>query len=96
LFASLVLLMAVAKKKPRKTGATSGHITNLKQSISETFDIYGQDKLGEGQWHVYCLVLYEYLTVSNFMGRLLALTAHIKLVCRDKCTSLQRQRKMFW
>jgi len=65
---------------------------NLKQSISEAFDIYGQDKLGECQWHVHCLVLYE----SNVMGRLLALTAHIKLVCRDKCTSLQRQRKMFW
>jgi hypothetical protein len=33
LFPSLVLLMATAKKKPRKTGASSGHITNLKQSI---------------------------------------------------------------
>ncbi len=30
------------KKKPWKTGASSGHITNLKQSIWETFDIYGQ------------------------------------------------------
>ncbi len=29
------------KKKPIKTGASSGHITNLKQSILETFDIYG-------------------------------------------------------
>ncbi len=29
------------KKKPWKTGAGSGHITNLKQSILETFDIYG-------------------------------------------------------
>jgi hypothetical protein len=27
------------KKKPIKTGASSGHITNLKQSILETFDI---------------------------------------------------------
>ncbi len=26
-------------KKPCKTGASSGHITNLKQSILETFDI---------------------------------------------------------
>jgi len=40
LFASLVLLMAAAKK-PIKTGTGSGHITNLKQSILETFDIYG-------------------------------------------------------
>jgi hypothetical protein len=32
--------MAAAKKKPIKTGASSGHITNLKQSILETFDIY--------------------------------------------------------
>ncbi len=29
------------KKKPIKTGARSMHITNLKQSILETFDIYG-------------------------------------------------------
>ncbi len=29
------------KKKPWKTGVSSGHITNLKQSILETFDIYG-------------------------------------------------------
>ncbi len=33
--------MAAAKKNPWKTGASSGHITNLKQSILETFDIYG-------------------------------------------------------
>jgi hypothetical protein len=40
LFASLVLLMAAAKKKkPWKTGASNGHKTNLKQSIWETFDI---------------------------------------------------------
>ena len=35
--------MAAAKKeekKPIKTGASSGHITNLKQSILETFDIF--------------------------------------------------------
>jgi hypothetical protein len=32
--------MATAKKKPIKAGASSGHITNLKQSILETFDIY--------------------------------------------------------
>jgi hypothetical protein len=39
-------VMAVAKikeKKPIKTGASSGHITNLKQSILETFDIHGCD-----------------------------------------------------
>jgi hypothetical protein len=33
--------MGTAKKKPLKTDARSGHITNLKQSILETFDIYG-------------------------------------------------------
>jgi hypothetical protein len=43
LFASLVLLTATAKRKEKKsikTGASRGHITNLKQSILETFDIY--------------------------------------------------------
>jgi hypothetical protein len=42
LFASLVLLTAAAKRKeknPIKTNANSGHITNHKQSIFETFDI---------------------------------------------------------
>jgi hypothetical protein len=29
------------KKMSWKTGTSSGHITNLKQSILETFDIYG-------------------------------------------------------
>ncbi len=42
--------MAAATKKekkrkeeayPWKAGASSGHITNVKQSILETFDIYG-------------------------------------------------------
>ena len=37
--------MARAKKKPWKMGAGSGHITNLKQSILETFDIYGKNAL---------------------------------------------------
>jgi hypothetical protein len=32
------------KKKPWKMGASSGHITNLKQSILEIFDIYGLNK----------------------------------------------------
>jgi len=31
------------KKKPWKTGNSSGHITNLKQSILETFDIYAKE-----------------------------------------------------
>jgi hypothetical protein len=31
------------EKKPIKTGASSGHIANLKQSILETFDIYAWD-----------------------------------------------------
>jgi hypothetical protein len=43
--ASLVLLMATAKKKLWKTDASSGHITNLKPSTldfwSLWFDIYG-------------------------------------------------------
>ena len=43
MFASLVLLMAAAKKKPWKMGTSRGHITNLKQSILETFDIYGKN-----------------------------------------------------
>jgi hypothetical protein len=44
LFGSLVLLIAAAKKenKPIKTGASNGHITNLKQYILETLDIYGK------------------------------------------------------
>jgi hypothetical protein len=29
------------RRVPWKAGASSGHITNLKQSILETFDIYG-------------------------------------------------------
>ena len=40
MFVSLVLLIATAKKRIRKGGASSGHITNLKQSIF-SFDIYG-------------------------------------------------------
>jgi hypothetical protein len=43
--------MAAATKKKRKeeaypwkAGASSGHITNLKQSILETFDIYDYGK----------------------------------------------------
>ncbi len=43
--------MAAATKKkkrkeeayPLKAGASSGHITNLKQSILETFDIYVEE-----------------------------------------------------
>jgi hypothetical protein len=44
--------MAAATKKEKKrrreayswtAGASSGHITNLKQSILETFEIYGQN-----------------------------------------------------
>jgi hypothetical protein len=33
--------MAAAKKKLWKMSASRGYITNLKQSILETFDIYG-------------------------------------------------------
>jgi hypothetical protein len=41
--------MAAATKKEEanswKAGTSSGHITNLKQSILETFDIYGYNSL---------------------------------------------------
>jgi hypothetical protein len=49
LLALLELLMAAAKKKLWKIGASSGHITNLKQSILETFDIYGSIAGGKVQ-----------------------------------------------
>jgi hypothetical protein len=32
--------MVATKKKPWKTGASSGHITNLKQSFFFSFDVY--------------------------------------------------------
>ncbi len=35
--------MTAAKKKPIKTNTSRGHITNLKQSILETFNIYDID-----------------------------------------------------
>jgi hypothetical protein len=72
LFASLVLPMASATKKekkrkeeayPWKAGASSGHITNLKQSILETFDIYGWATQGS-QGKYTCSV------VNGFEGRL--------------------------
>ncbi len=34
------------EKKSIKTGASSGHITNVKQSILESFDIYGRSCCG--------------------------------------------------
>jgi hypothetical protein len=40
--------MAAAKKKEEKpihTGTSSGHITNLKKSILETFDNYDHSEL---------------------------------------------------
>jgi hypothetical protein len=48
MFASLVLLMAAAKK-PIKTGASSRHITNLKQSTLESFNIYDTHKESLGE-----------------------------------------------
>ncbi len=45
------------KKKPWKTGASSRHITNLKQSILETFDIYDPDLHFNGQKTVLLLLL---------------------------------------
>jgi hypothetical protein len=40
---------------PWKAGASSGHITNLKQSILETFNIYGSTKFEKymGQWKLW-------------------------------------------
>ncbi len=61
MFASLVLLMAAAKKKkkkPIKTGASSGHITNLKQSILETFDNYGCSIVGKGKMPLFRVTLF--------------------------------------
>jgi hypothetical protein len=40
--------MAAVKKKPLKTGDISGRITNLKQSILETFDIYVDNYSSDG------------------------------------------------
>ncbi len=37
------------KKKPIKAGASSGHTTNLKQSILESFDIYVSYRTGMGE-----------------------------------------------
>jgi hypothetical protein len=49
--------MAAATKKKRKeeahpwkAGASSGHITNLKQSILDTFDIYELAPGGQLYW----------------------------------------------
>jgi hypothetical protein len=39
--------MAAVKKKPIKTSASSRHITNLKKSILETFDIYGLTQVAQ-------------------------------------------------
>jgi len=53
----LVLLIPSATKKKRKeeaypwkTGVSSGHITSLKQSILETFDIYGHHPKSQGKY----------------------------------------------
>jgi hypothetical protein len=35
------------KKKLWKTGTNGGYITNLKQSILDTFDIYGNYPIGQ-------------------------------------------------
>ncbi len=50
------------KRKEKKAGASSGHITNLKQSILDTFDINGLSTLAE----IYKSVLwYETMTKSS-------------------------------
>jgi hypothetical protein len=43
------------KKKPLKMGASNGHMTNLKQSILDTFDIYDTN-------------IYSYLETSGGQG----------------------------
>jgi hypothetical protein len=64
--------MAAATKKkkkkeeayPWKAGASSGHITNLKQSILETFNIYDSDK------HFFQMVKIGcYLTICSFSDK---------------------------
>jgi hypothetical protein len=69
LFASLVLSIAAATKKKRKeeaypwkAGASSGHITNLKQSIW-TFDIYG---FGGLKVYFYFFTTKKYYFGANF------------------------------
>jgi hypothetical protein len=53
-------MAAATKKKKRKeeaclwkAGASSGHITNLKKSILETFDIYDKDQSGSASYKVF-------------------------------------------
>ncbi len=55
--------MATATKKrkeeayPLKAGASSGHTTKLKQSILETFDIYGYNTVTMLQKHFFTSAL---------------------------------------
>ncbi len=50
-------------------GTSSGHITNLKQFILETFDIYGVDKMNSCQIWVRILatsgLYYKHVTIIN-------------------------------
>jgi hypothetical protein len=50
------------KKKPWKTAASSGHITNLKQSILDTFDVYDYFKGGGSAWTLYLFRMSMLLT----------------------------------
>ncbi len=51
--------MAIAKKKPWKTGTSNRHVTNLKQSNLKTFNIYGK---------TVCLTAYNYGSALCTLG----------------------------
>ncbi len=65
-----------SKKKTWKTGARSRHITNLKQSILETFDIYGHSN----QSFKAMQFIQEILDVSNLRRyRLIAMLTNTQI-----------------
>ncbi len=71
--------MAAAKKKEKKpiqTGASSRHITNLKQSILETLDIYGASIVGNKKSRFLLHSSWAKMTSPRVIGRKL-----IALVC---------------
>jgi hypothetical protein len=53
--------------KPVKTGASSEYITNLKQSILETFDIYGTNRLliGSNPLHKQSTIIQQCILDTN-------------------------------
>jgi hypothetical protein len=81
--------MAAATKKKRKeaypwkAGASSGHITNLKQSILETFDIYGV-----GQLTGVCTIKNYESVIYGFRNKVLCLYKPLKKTNNKDGTSL--------